>query len=264
MFCPKCGSRIRGLPPNTHCEHTRADLSEALRAGLVEECITRTAGARDSRLSFTVGGTWFCPGCATVLEERDGRLSCPACGACLNRFVHDLVEFYVHPPIDRPNADSSINPLLRAALSGETEVARAIAMHSPSMRSARGASGESLAQLALAAGHVGTAVALLRSESLSAPDDHKPADLLEGLMSELSETISCAGWLDDLEHLLWDVANSTERSTSVFSKLTQTVRADLRWLAEQCHCWVRYGAKGPESVNIETWRTLHETWRSVG
>jgi hypothetical protein len=132
------------------------------------------------------------------------------------------------------------------------------------MRSVRGASGESPAQLALAAGHVGTAVALLRAESLSVPDDQNPADLLEPLMSELSEAITCAGWLDDLEHVLWDVANSTERSISAFSKLTQTVRADLRWLAEQCHCWVRYGAEGPESVNIETWRTLHETWRSAG
>jgi hypothetical protein len=264
MFCPKCGSRVRGLPPNSHCEQTRAQLSEGLRAGLVEECVTRTASTQTSRLSFLPGGTWFCPGCATVLEERDGRLSCPTCGACLNRFVHALVEFYVHPPVAHTNAGRSTDPLLRAALSGETEVARAISIHSPAMRSTRGASGESPAQLAIAAGHVGTAVALFRVESQSLPDDQDAADLLQRLMSEMSEAFACAGWLDDLEHLLWDVVNSTEKSTSVFSNLTQTARADLRWLAEQCHCWFRYGAEGPEPVNVESWRSLHELWRNAG
>jgi len=263
MFCPKCGSRVRGLPPHSYCEQTRAGLSQALHVGLIQECIARVSSDPDSHLPYTVGGTWFCPGCATHLEERDGRLSCPTCGSCLNRFVHDLVEFYVHPSVSSSDLTSSnINPLLRAAMSGETEVARAISDRAPAMRTARGANGESPAQLALAAGHIGTAVALFRNESSPLPDD--PLDLLQRLMSELSETITCAAWLDELEHVLWDVANSNEIAPSVFSELGQKQRDDLQWLSQLAQGWFRYGAHGPEFVDSDTWDVLHERRRNAG
>src|SRR5687767_4326579 len=97
MFCPRCRSVIESSSAGARCRASGAALSSRLYQGLVEACVVRgTAG--DLRLSFTVGGNWFCPGCASGIVERDGQLMCPSCGTCLNRLVFELVDLFVHPP----------------------------------------------------------------------------------------------------------------------------------------------------------------------
>ena len=218
-----------------------------------------------ARLSFVVGGRWFCPGCASALVEHDGLLSCPTCGACVNRFVGSLVELYVHPAVPIETDSNAVNPLLRAAMYGATEVARSIWRHSPAMRSVRGANSESAAELALAAGHCATAVALFHVESSELPPGRDPAASLKRLMYELSEGIACAGWLTDLEHILWHVAHSADPIPERvdhpgFSELDQAARDDLPWLSDLCGGWFRYGEHGPELVSVAAWSVSHEVW----
>ena len=260
MYCPRCASRMRVDRQGTYCDQTKAYFSDVLREGIVAACVLHT-DTEAAQLRFVVGGVWYCPGCASRLVERDGRLCCPACGACLNRFVHQLVEIFVHPAVtDPPLGDDS--PLLRASVLGQTEVARAIATHSPDMLTIRGAGGESPEQLALAANHVGTAVALLRASR------HVPLDsqaLLEALMEELSEQVACAGWLDSLEHYLWYVIQSKQPlPTGVdpwgFGRILPTVRDDLRWLSELTHGWFHYPNAEPEFISLDDWIPIHAQW----
>lgn len=264
MFCPRCTSPIRRDSQSAYCEATRAGLSASLYEGLLQRCVARTADSEDSRLSFVVGGRWFCPGCTASLREEQGRLECPACGCCLNRFVRDLVEFYVHPPFSAIQGPPELNPLIRAAMYGETEVARAISRHSPAMRAALGANGESPAQLALAAGHIGTAVALLRSDGIAPP---QAASLLEASMSELSETIACAAWLDNLEHLLWHVSRSDSPLPEHvdlwgFGHIVRPVGDDLRWLSDLSGGWFHFPNEKVEFIPIADWLPLHDSWKS--
>lgn len=112
MFCPRCRSLIESSPAGARCRASGAELSTSLYQGLVEACVVRgTAG--DVRLSVTVGGIWFCPGCANGIVERDGRLTCPSCGTCLNRLVFALVDMFVHPP---PLAGTGVTMGLEFAL----------------------------------------------------------------------------------------------------------------------------------------------------
>ena len=97
MFCPRCRSVIESNPVGARCRASGADLSTRLYQGLVEACLVRGT-ADELRLSFTVGGNWFCPSCANGIVERDGQLACPSCGTCLNRLVFELVDLFVHPP----------------------------------------------------------------------------------------------------------------------------------------------------------------------
>ena len=212
-----------------------------------------------------MGGRWYCPACAASLTEEHGRLECPACGCCLNRFVHELVEFYVHPPVSVAQGWPDLNPLIRAAMYGQTEVARAISKHSPAMRSALGANGESPAQLALAAGHIGTAVALFRSDGIVSSQG--AASLLEATMSELSEAIACAGWLDNLEHLLWHVSRSDSPLPENvdlwgFGRIAPPVGDDLRWLSDLSDGWFHVPDGKVEFIRIVDWLPLHDSWKS--
>ena len=267
MYCPKCGSRVIGLPQSSACERTGATLSEMLYSELMTECVLRLEQLEHPPLRFQVGGTWYCPGCACLMIERDGDLSCSACGCRLNRFIHSLIEFYIHPPVSLTPAQGGPNALLRAAMYGQREVARAIWHNSPDLRSTRGANGESPVALALAAGHFGTAVALLRAESPEALACRDPAAILEGAMSELSDEVACAGWLKDLEHLLWHVAHSAEVlpdsiDYSGFSDLPPLVREDLAWLSIMCGGWVHYGEGGTEFLPASAWEIEHARWRA--
>lgn len=264
MYCPKCAARVRGIPPRSYCEATRAALPAQLHADLFNTCVVRTEKA-DAALGFLVGGTWFCPACASRMSERNSQLSCPTCGACLNRLVHDLVEVFVHPSTTERCEGSDIGPLLCAALAGETEVARAIWIHSPQMRSARGAAGESAAELALAAGHSATAVALLRSAGEPLPSTVEPRGLLERMMSEISEAIACAGWLENLEHLLWHVAHSTSvlpenLDPCGFRRLTSSTCEDLRWLARLSGGWYAFTDERPAFFPLPEWSVIHQRW----
>jgi hypothetical protein len=227
-----------------------------VHAGLAER-IARTASLDDPPFQFVVGGTWYCPACASAMREEAGVLSCPSCGLHLNRFVHALVEVYVHPNV-APYKHPSLNPLLRAALYGHTEVARAIAIHSPAMCAARGANNDSPARLALAAGHVCTAVALLRTTNEGPPN---PSQLLENCMSELSQSMACAGWLSDIEHVLWHVTHSNESLPDQidpfgFGHIPDPARADLRWLSDICQGWIQ----DRRFVSVVDWLPIHAEW----
>jgi hypothetical protein len=266
MYCPRCASRIVSFGPTARCQKTNAPLSTRLHADLLAFCVARTSLEQPGPLSFKVGGTWFCPGCGAPMREDNGYLLCDYCGAYLNRFVHSLVEFFVHPVVllSQPIAP---NPLLTTAMFGDTEVARAICARRPDLRATTGESGHTPAELAFAAGHVTTAVALARCGSVTGPLFPSPARLLVDFMRELSESASCAAWLDDLEYVLWSgvtrhkVLPQTLDPFGV-SSLPRAVAEDLAWLSERASGWIHNGERGPEWVTLDAWHTLHASWEA--
>lgn len=266
VYCPKCAARIVGFPEPPHCEDTKSPLPAALYQSLTAYCVARTEEQGTDALSFQVGGRWYCPGCSAQIHERSGQLSCDYCGCSINRFVHSLVEHFIHPP-ERSQRHSVSNPLLKAAMYGYTEVARAISLRRPELRSSLSDTGHTPSELALAAGHIGTSVALARCGRPPGRLLPNPTHLLINLMRELSEASACANWLVDLEHLLWKSAARHQGLPEAqdpfgLSRLPNTVAEDLAWLSDLADGWVHWTVRGPEWLSIQEWTQQHEAWEA--
>ena len=71
------------------------DMAERLNACFV----AKSEDPEDLRLSVTVGGRWYCPGCGVPMkEEVSGVVRCPQCGRNLGKFLFHLVELHPHSP----------------------------------------------------------------------------------------------------------------------------------------------------------------------
>lgn len=73
---------------------TSIDLARRLRE---YEEKGRNAVLSVSNRSFRFGGLWFCPCCASRLEEQEASFFCNQCGRHLERkIIYFLVEFHPH------------------------------------------------------------------------------------------------------------------------------------------------------------------------
>jgi rubrerythrin len=96
MFCPKCGDELVKVGGELTCVRGRMGLSRHLERRLTECFISGADKPRELKLSFIVGGKWFCPGCGVATVEAGGVVRCPRCGLSLNEFVRALVELHPH------------------------------------------------------------------------------------------------------------------------------------------------------------------------
>ena len=79
--------------------------------------------------------------------------------------------------------------------------------------------------------------------------------LLRTLMSWISEERWCAGWLYNLEYMLWDVAIGKRRDVCSLEEAEQ-----LKYLSEKCGGWIIWDGQEKDTtfVPIEEWLRLYE------
>jgi hypothetical protein len=84
------------------------------------------------------------------------------------------------------------------------------------------------------------------------------ADLLLKLMSWISEECWCAGWMHNLEYILWDAV--TGRRENVCSP--EEIK-ELKYLSEKCGGWIIWDdqAKGERFIPMQDWLRLYEAKR---
>lgn len=85
-------------------------------------------------------------------------------------------------------------------------------------------------------------------------------DAIRARISEISEEKWCAGWLIEIEHLVWrDVATGTR------NEIDDAAAANLRVLSEIVGGWVHWpqGADGPTFVALDEWTAIHADWLKV-
>lgn len=75
-------------------------------------------------------------------------------------------------------------------------------------------------------------------------------------MELLSEHLFSAGWLQSLEHTLWECLTSNEQTT-----LEPHQVETLRNLSSIALGWFVYGDNGPEFVPLDIWVGKHRTWQ---
>jgi DNA-directed RNA polymerase subunit M/transcription elongation factor TFIIS len=96
MFCPKCGNELVRVGNELTCVEGKMGLMAQLEQRLIEYFVAKTAMPSDRKVSFVVGGEWYCPGCGVPTIETDGYVRCPRCGLSLNEFIYVLVEIHPH------------------------------------------------------------------------------------------------------------------------------------------------------------------------
>ena len=85
---------------------------------------------------------------------------------------------------------------------------------------------------------------------LDADDTQEAARLgLLLMMRGVSEEYWCAGWLIDLEYVLWEVVIGKPSSIALTERQTQL----LRLLSEEAGGWWRYADEGEQFLLMEDW-----------
>ncbi|SRR6266481_3207189 len=87
------------------------------------------------------------------------------------------------------------------------------------------------------------------------------ARALATYMSDLSEELWCAGWMRDLEFMLWSVVEGKDAYASL--TLTRDEVANLRLLSNACKGWIVFRRDTEETfVSMPEWIHLFAAWLS--
>jgi hypothetical protein len=87
------------------------------------------------------------------------------------------------------------------------------------------------------------------------------ARALATYMSDLSEEFWCAGWMRDLEFMLWSAIEGEEGHASL--TLTRNQLATLKSLSNACKGWIVFRRDTQETfVPMPEWMRLFAAWRS--
>jgi len=90
-------------------------------------------------------------------------------------------------------------------------------------------------------------------------DEHSiTAGLLINVMSAISEERWCAGWMQNLEYVLWDAVIGRREDICSPEEIKQ-----LKYLSEKCGGWIVWDeqAKGERFVPMQDWVRLYEAQR---
>ena len=90
-------------------------------------------------------------------------------------------------------------------------------------------------------------------------DEHSiTAGLLINVMSAISEERWCAGWMQNLEYVLWDAVTGRRKGICSAEEIGQ-----LKYLSEKCGGWIVWDeqAKGERFVPMQDWLRLYEAQR---
>ena len=84
------------------------------------------------------------------------------------------------------------------------------------------------------------------------------ADLLVKVMSGISEECWCAGWLRNLEYMLWDAVTGKREGICSPEEIEH-----LKYLSEKCGGWIIWDeqAKGERFMPMQDWLPLYEAQR---
>ena len=84
------------------------------------------------------------------------------------------------------------------------------------------------------------------------------AGLLRKVMSGISEEYWCAGWMHNLEYMLWDVVADRRKGICSPEEIEQ-----LKYLSGKCGGWIVWDeqGKGKRFVPMHEWLRLYEAQR---
>src|SRR3954471_18988974 len=161
-----------------------------------------------------------------------------------------------------------MNALFTAIFARNPRQVRAVVEQHPELLSERFTTGELPIQFA--ASHplyISILVYLIRH---GAPGSERFTDwqgLLESYVRYLSDSFACAGWLDDIEFILWCVTRGepfprNEQNPYGFAELSEEAIEDLQFLCKKSQHWP-YWDQAEERVRMAPlirWKYMYQDW----
>jgi hypothetical protein len=86
---------------------------------------------------------------------------------------------------------------------------------------------------------------------------------LADYMSDLSERSYCAGWMIDLEYVLWDAVVDAPRNYG-FPAITNEHIDQLKELSDSCGGWIKFDDdKGESFIPMDEWLQIYGATRNL-
>ncbi|MDP9310174.1 MAG: hypothetical protein M3R24_04645 [Chloroflexota bacterium] len=155
-----------------------------------------------------------------------------------------------------------MSELIDAILKGDERRVRTLAETRPDLLYVRSFTGLFPVALARKAGRASMVVALLRAHAPDSEDPTNYPSLLIDYLSELSGTLWCAGWLADIEFIMWHslVTGESPLGDLIEATALAETHADLRFLVEQCNGWVLDHDDGARVIPLTEWTDHFKAW----
>jgi hypothetical protein len=153
--------------------------------------------------------------------------------------------------------------LVTAILAGDIQAVRMLITTEPDLPHMATYDGILPLQLAYSKGRSDIIVALLRASAADAQRISNFAQLLTDYVRELCDTVAFAGWLTGIEYKLWHILTTGMAVGDDHYQLAERLDtlADLRFLSERCHGWIRYTEDGPTYVPLKEWQHHFSVWQ---
>jgi hypothetical protein len=158
-----------------------------------------------------------------------------------------------------------VNALLTAILDRNVDRVREITVSQPALLSERSASGLWPFEVAHSSGYIQIATALLRQIAPGSERITEFGALLEDYFAHLSHSHACAGWLSDIEFILWGIVFSDAlpiEDAYGFRNLTSDELADLRFLSERSQSWPYWDEREQRAcmASLTRFEHLYRVW----
>ena len=161
-----------------------------------------------------------------------------------------------------------MNDLIDAVLKHDLRRVRDLAKLNPELAFSRSQAGDLALDIAKSSGNSFTHVSLLR---LCAPSDRTEVphyvELLIDYIAQLSDSHACAGWLSDIEFMVYatmigDSWNGDDPHG--FGDLDDESLDDLRFLLERSGkwpCWID-DDRGVQAITLSDWKSTYRDWHA--
>ena len=157
-----------------------------------------------------------------------------------------------------------MSDLTDAILDGDIVRVRVLLRERSELLKARSPTGTLPLDLARRKGISELEAALLVAGAPSDVAARSPEDLLVSVLQELSDSHAAAGWLGELEFLVWAgvIGDAAVKDPYNLSRLPRELASDLQALASKAGGWPAWREPdGPALVTMETWLHQYEAWR---
>jgi hypothetical protein len=161
-----------------------------------------------------------------------------------------------------------MNDLIDAVLKHDLHRVRDVARLNPELAFSRSLAGDLALDIAKSSGNSFTHVSLLR---LGAPSDRTEVpncvDLLIDYIAQLSYSHACAGWLSEIEFMVYatmigDSWNGDDPHG--LGDLDDESLDDLRFLLERSGkwpCWID-DDRGVQAITLSEWKSIYQDWHA--
>jgi hypothetical protein len=157
-----------------------------------------------------------------------------------------------------------MSPLIAAILDGDILAVRRLCKSNPELIAVPSEAGTLPQRVARDKGRADIQVALIRANASRTGGSADYATLLINYIQELSQQHARAGWLDEVEFLIWQLISTDEALRDDpfgFTMLREEEADDLRFLSRRSGGWAIYTNEGPRFVAMEQWEGIFDEWR---